>query len=122
MTLSKAIRAVAAALGLGGLLAACDVAYPVTVIGGDGMTFRGSATNTFLEGGTFQASNGRAVCTGTYRQHSDIRTVSFPVVCNTGLTGIGTAKFDTARSGSGFVTMSDGSQWQFIFGRDALRI
>lgn len=113
-----------AALMGAGLLAisACDTAYPVTVIGEDGMTFRGSATNTFLYGGSFQATNGNAVCTGTYDKFADISTVSFPVVCNTGLRGIGTAFFQSETAGSGFVTMSDGSKWQFIFGRGALAI
>lgn len=122
MARSKLLPKLATLAGLSALVAACDVSYPVTVIGGDGITFRGAASNTFLEGGSFQATNGTSVCTGTYRQHNDIRTVSFPVVCNNGLTGIGTAAFETARSGSGFVTMSDGSRWQFIFGRNALRI
>lgn len=111
---------------LGGLcllgLSACDVAYPVTVIGEDGMTFRGSATDTFLHGGSFQATNGTAVCTGTYDKFKDISTVSFPVVCNNGLRGIGTAFFQSATAGSGTVTMTDGSQWQFIFGRAALSV
>ena len=111
-------------LGLAGVLAisACDVAYPVTVIGENGMTFRGSATDTFLEGGSFHATNGRSVCTGTYTKVQDISTVSFPVVCNTGLRGVGTAYFETPTRGSGFVTMSDGSRWQFLFGRGALAL
>ncbi|MEC3860731.1 hypothetical protein VK792_05500 [Mesobacterium sp. TK19101] len=112
----------AAGLSLALTLAACDTAYPVTVIGEGGVVFRGAATNTFLEGGSFQATNGRVTCTGTYTQYADIRTVSFPVVCSNGLTGIGTAAFETARRGSGFVTMSDGSRWQFLFGRGALAL
>ncbi|MFK7940358.1 MAG: hypothetical protein AB8B82_13345 [Roseovarius sp.] len=113
-----------ATLGLLGLVAvaACDVAYPVTVIGDTGMTFRGSATDTFLNGGSFHATNGSSVCTGTYTKVADISTVSFPVVCNTGLRGIGTAYFETPSRGSGFVTMSDGSRWQFLFGRGALAL
>ncbi len=110
------------ALALGVGLSACDVAYPVTVIGDNGMTFRGSATNTFLEGGSFHATNGKSVCVGRYQQYQDIKTVSFPVNCNNGLTGIGTAHFDSATRGSGFVTMSDGSRWQFLFGKGAARI
>ena len=103
-------------------LSACDLAYPVTVIGDDGMTFRGSATDTFLHGGSFQATNGTAVCTGTYDKFADISTVSFPVVCNNGLRGVGTAYFQSPTAGSGFVTMTDGSRWQFIFGQGALAI
>lgn len=112
-----------AALAATGLtLTACDVAYPVTVIGEQGMTFRGSATNTFLEGGSFHATNGKSVCVGQYQQHNDVKSVSFPITCNNGLTGIGTAHFSDARNGSGYVTMSDGSRWQFIFGKGATRI
>lgn len=112
----------AAALSLGFVLTACDTAYPVTVIGDGGMMFRGSATNTFLEGGSFHATNGKSVCAGQFKQFQNIETVSFPISCNNGLTGIGTAQFDSPRSGSGFVTMSDGSRWQFIFGQSANRI
>jgi hypothetical protein len=101
-------------------LSGCDVAYPVAVIGDDGMVFRGSATNTVLEGGSFHATNGKSVCHGRFNQTIDIKTVSFPVQCNNGLRGIGTANFESATSGSGFVTMNDGSRWQFIFGRSAL--
>ncbi|WP_299685233.1 hypothetical protein [uncultured Tateyamaria sp.] len=113
----------AALCGLGMLaVSACDLAYPVTVIGENGMTFRGSATDTFLHGGSFQATNGTAVCTGTYDKFADISTVSFPVVCNNGLRGVGTAFFQSPTTGSGTVTMTDGSQWQFIFGQAALSI
>lgn len=107
---------------MGAALAACDVAYPVTVIGENGVTFRGAATDTFLHGGSFQATNGKAVCVGRYDKFQDISTVSFPVNCNNGLSGIGTAFFESATRGSGFVTMSDGSRWQFLFGNGANRI
>ncbi len=103
-------------------LAACDLAYPVAVVGEGGTVFRGYATDTFLEGGSFQASNGKTVCTGTYDQHRDIAKVTFPVRCSNGLKGVGTAFFQTGTSGGGFVTMSDGSRWQFIFGRAATSI
>lgn len=45
-----------------GLLAvtACDTAHPVMVIRGNGVTFRGAASNTFLHGGSFLATNGKA--------------------------------------------------------------
>lgn len=103
-------------------LAACDVAYPVAVIGENGAVFRGTASDTFLEGGSFQVTNGASFCTGTYRKYEDISTVSFPVTCSNGLRGIGTAYFDSFTQGSGFVTMSDGSRWQFLFGSGATRI
>ena len=102
--------------------AACVVAYPVAVIGDNGVTFRGAATDTFLEGGSFQATNGTVTCSGTYDKYQDISTVSFPVVCSNGLRGVGTAFFERFDSGSGFVTMQDGSRWQFLFGRGARAI
>ena len=102
-----------------GALTACDVAYPVTVIGQDGMTFRGSATNTFLHGGSFHATNGNTVCTGQYSKHVDITRVSFPVVCNNGMRGLGRAEFESETRGSGDVIMQDGSRWVFIFGKHA---
>jgi len=118
----KNFRKITAAMAISVGISGCDVAYPVAVIGDNGMVFRGSATNTFLEGGAFHATNGKAVCSGRFQQYQDIKTVSFPVACNNGLTGVGTAFFESATRGSGFVTMSDGSRWQFLFGRDAMRI
>lgn len=112
------LPAILSLVGLGAL-AACDVAYPVAVMGQNGEVFRGSATNTFLYGGSFHATNGQIVCSGTYQQHADVSTVGFPVTCNNGLNGIGTAHFTNPASGVGEVRMSDGSTWQFIFGRAA---
>ncbi|MEO0991626.1 MAG: hypothetical protein AAFX00_11825 [Pseudomonadota bacterium] len=103
-------------------LAACDRAYPVAVVGEHGMVFRGTAANTFLEGGEFFATNGRVTCTGSYDKHVDISEVSFPVLCNNGLSGVGTAFFQSDTDGGGFVTMVDGSRWQFIFGSAAERV
>ncbi len=103
-------------------LAACDAAYPVAVIGDNGAVFRGAATDTILHGGSFQATNGSVVCTGRYNKHTDISTVSFPVVCNNGMRGLGEARFQNHTSGAGTVTMTDGSTWQFIFGNGALQV
>ena len=111
-----------AAFGAMIALAGCDVAYPVSVIGQDGTVFRGAATNTFLHGGSFQATNGAITCSGTYSKHSEISTVGFPVTCSNGMRGIGTAHFQTETNGVGEVRMADGSSWQFIFGRGALAI
>ena len=110
-----------AALGLI-TLAACDAAYPVAVVGPGGSVFRGQATALFLEGGQFQATNGAIVCNGTYLPAGAGETSTFPVRCSNGLSGVGTAVFQGGRSGGGLITMQDGSQWQFIFGRGALGV
>lgn len=107
--------AVAAALSL----AACDVAYPVAVVGENGAVFRGAATNTFLQGGQFHATNGDLVCQGRYTKQLDIQTVQFPVTCSNGLSGIGTAHFETELRGGGDIVMTDGSKWRFLFGQSA---
>ena len=109
-------------LALIGLVAACDVTYPVAVIGPSNSVFRGQATSAFLEGGTFQASNGNVTCRGVYTPVQAGETSTFPVNCSNGLSGVGTARFEDGLSGGGFITMQDGSQWQFIFGRGALQV
>lgn len=101
------------------LIAACDVAYPVAVIGENGTVFRGVATDTVMAGGQFQATNGNTVCTGQFARQVDVSNVSFPVQCSNGLSGIGKAKFENGTRGAGTVYMQDGSEWQFIFGRAA---
>lgn len=104
-------------------LAACDVAtHPVAVVGPGNTVYRGTATATLFEGGWFQVTNGANTCRGQYRPGTIGSTVTFPVNCTNGLTGIGTATYDTALQGGGYITMQDGARWQFIFGRGALNV
>lgn len=103
-------------------LAACDVTYPVAVVGPGENVYRGTATAQFLEGGWFQVVGGNNVCRGQYLPSSAGETVTFPVTCSNGLSGIGTAAFQDGRSGGGTITMQDGTVWQFIFGPGALRV
>lgn len=110
-------------LGISALyLTTCDVTHPVAVVGPGETVFRGTATATVLEDGWFQASNGGVNCTGRYAQTSDLEEVTFPVRCSNGLTGIGTAKYQSGRAGGGEIVMVDGSRWKFIFGQAALLI
>lgn len=103
-------------------LAACDVSHPVAVVGPAKTVYRGTATSTFVEGGWFQVSNGGNSCTGRYAPASETRTVTFPVRCSNGLTGVGTATYETPRAGGGEIIMQDGSTWRFIFGQGALAV
>lgn len=117
------MRLMSICFGLGlGLLAACDVSHPVAVVGPGNSVFKGSATASFLEGGWFQATNGSTSCQGRYRPGSQSGTVTFPVTCSNGQTGIGTATYETPRAGGGTIVMKDGSRWKIIFGREALAI
>jgi hypothetical protein len=118
----KMLKSMTMGLGALALLAACDVSYPVAVVGPGNTVYRGQATALFLEGGFFQATNGSNVCRGQYQPVAAGQTSTFPVNCTNGVSGIGTARFEDGRSGGGFITMQDGSQWQFIFGRGALRV
>ena len=104
------------------LLAACDVSHPVAVVGPGNTVFRGSATATFLEGGWFQVTNGATSCQGRYRPGGQTGTTTFPVQCSNGMTGVGTATYETPRSGGGEIVMKDGARWKFIFGRAALAV
>lgn len=108
--------------GAGLLLGACDISHPVAVVGPSDTIYRGSATATFLEGGWFQASNGKNNCQGRDSPAGESRMVSFPVTCSNGLRGIGTATYENARAGSGEIVMQDGTRWRFIFGPGALAL
>jgi len=99
-------------------LAACE-AYPVAVVGDGGTVYRGVATASLTQGGWFQVTNGGNTCSGQYPLGRTGETVSFPVSCSNGLTGIGQATYESGLSGGGQITMQDGSRWQFIFGRGA---
>lgn len=114
-------KSIVALLALVGL-AACDVSHPVAVVGPGKQVYRGSATATFLEGGWFQVTNGANSCQGRYKPSTEAQTVTFPVTCTNGLTGIGTATYEGPRSGGGTIVMQDGTRWKFIFGRGALAV
>ena len=103
-------------------LSACDVTHPVAVVGPANTVYRGTATTTLLEGGWFQVDNGTNSCAGQYAPGTEERSVTFPVRCSNGLTGVGTANYQTPRSGGGEIVMQDGSRWQFIFGPGALSV
>jgi len=103
-------------------LAACDVSHPVAVVGPANTVYRGAATATFLEGGWFQVTNGGNSCSGRYTPASETRMVTFPVTCSNGLSGVGTATYETPRAGGGEIVMEDGTRWKFIFGRGALGV
>lgn len=104
------------------VLGACDITHPVAVVGPSDTVFRGTATATLLEGGWFQASNGKTSCSGRYTPTPKAKEVTFPVRCTNGLTGIGTANFENPSAGGGEILMRDGTEWRFIFGQQALLV
>lgn len=107
-------------LGLA-LLAACsDITLPVAVIGPTGHILRGTATARLSGDGSFEASDGKLRCAGTYDALSTSPTISFPVQCSNGLKGLGTAiRESSGLAGSGSIRMSNGTDWRFVFGKAA---
>lgn len=67
-------------------------------------------------------TDGKVTCAGTYNALNQSQTITIPVTCNDGRTGIATATRDSAMSGGGTVTLSDGTVGRFIFGEAANRI
>lgn len=104
-----------AALTCAGAMGGCSVTVPVAVVANSGEIMRGNATASWIEGGSFQASNERASCAGTY-DANPAATVSFAVRCTDGRTGVGQALRDNPTSGSGTIQMSDGTTARFVFG------
>jgi hypothetical protein len=80
---------------------------------------RGTTTAS-LAGGTFEATDGKLTCSGTYDSLSQSVTLNAKVICNDGRTGFVIATRDRGgQSGSGRVRLSDGSEADFVFGNAA---
>ena len=95
---------------------ACAITQPVTVIDQKSHIMRGTATAA-LSGGTFQVTDGKVTCAGSYDSLDLSTTITMPVHCSDGRKGIVTATRDNSgQSGSGRIRMSDGKEADFIFG------
>jgi hypothetical protein len=107
------IVALCAALG------GCSVTVPVAVISKDGQVPRGTTTAS-LSGGSFQATDGKLTCSGTYDSLSQSVTINAKVLCSDGRTGLVIATRDRGgQSGSGRIRMTDGTEADFVFGNSA---
>ena len=86
------------------------------MIGQHGEIMRGTATAS-LDGGSFQVTNGKLTCSGSYNSFTNSVTISMPVYCSDGRKGLVTATREAGgTSGSGRVRLSDGTESDFIFG------
>jgi len=99
----------------------CATTIPVAVITHDGHILRGE-NSVSLSSGTFSVTDGKLTCVGSYNPLNESRTITVTVTCNDGRTGIAIATRDSALSGGGKVTLSDGSEGTFIFGEGARKI
>ena len=99
-----------------GTLSACSVTKPVVIVGEEGI-MRGHATATLFSGGSFEVSNDKMVCAGSYDSLSMSPTITMIVQCNDGRKGIATVTRDlSGESGHGRVRLSDGMEADLIFG------
>jgi hypothetical protein len=100
-------------------LASCAITQPVAVISKNGQILRGTATGS-LTGGSFEASDGKLTCSGSYDALSESITLNAKVTCNDGRTGFAIITRDRGlQSGSGRIRLSDGSEADFVFGAAA---
>lgn len=114
-----------AAAGVALILGGCAVTQPVAVVGKGvpGGIMRGSVTASMMGGGTFSVTNGKLSCSGSYNSLDSSVTITMPVLCNDGRSGILTATRDASgQSGGGTFTLTDGTSGQFIFGPAAARL
>jgi hypothetical protein len=102
-------------------LSGCTATFPGAVIAPDGQILRGENFVTF-SAGRFSVTDGRLTCAGSYNPLDQSPTIAVAVRCSDGRAGIATATRDTAMSGGGKVTFSDGSDWTFVFGEAARKI
>jgi hypothetical protein len=97
------------------LLQACSVTQPVAVISSSGQVLRGTATSE-MSGGTFEVTDGKLTCAGNYDVSGGL-TLSAPVKCNDGRTGLAIIQRDRGgMTGSGRVRLSDGTDADLVFG------
>lgn len=106
------------------LVAGCAITVPVVVVskGIPGGIMRGSSTAS-LSGGSFNVSNGKTSCGGTYNAMDTSPTISIPILCNDGRKGIVIATRDNSGlGGGGTFTLTDGTTGNFIFGEAANKL
>jgi len=116
MSIREHARHAVVLIALMAQLGGCSITQPVAVISAKGQIMRGTATAS-LTGGSFSATDGKLTCAGSYNALDSSVTISMSVQCNDGRKGIviATRQAD-GLNGSGRVRLTDGSEWDFIFG------
>ena len=105
-----------------GACSAISLTLPVAVVSKDipGGILRGTTTAKANGEGSFNVSNGRLSCGGTYNSLDQSLTISIPILCNDGRKGIIIATRDySGTSGGGHFTLNDGATGDFMFGEAA---
>jgi len=95
-----------------------SISVPVNGTFESGQVFYGKATASVSDGGTFEAiSNDGLYCTGKYDAFTRVPTITMLAECKDGrsATIVATRNKDMT-SGSGIITMNDGTVGTFKFG------
>jgi hypothetical protein len=97
-------------------LAGCSATAPVLVVQDDGATLRGTATAS-LHGGKVHVERPGLSCSGSYRADLQHPTLTVPMQCSDGTTGIALVERDPCMcSGQGIFRTADGREARFYFG------
>jgi hypothetical protein len=116
--------AVCAALTTSLVGCANSLTVPVAVVtkAVPGGIMRGSNTVSGLDA-SFEVSDGKFSCAGSYSLGNPSATITIPVLCNDGRKGLVTATRDYGgMSGGGRFTLNDGTTGDFIFGTAASKL
>ena len=106
-------------LVIAAFLGGCSSTQPVAAITKSGQILRGTATAT-LEQGSFEVTDGKLTCVGSYNPLTESTILSAKVTCNGGRTGFAIITRDAGlQSGSGRVRLNDGSDADLVFGAAA---
>lgn len=101
-------------LALSCTIAGCT-APPPTASGDNSPASQASAV---AQDGMLEVSDGAARCRGDYDSTELSRSLQIALQCDDGRTGTATLTASADRTaGSGIVSLSDGTQWEFLFGR-----
>lgn len=100
--------------------ACSDITQPVAAIDNRGRIMKGTTTAAMNGQGHYTMTDGKITCTGNYNAFDMSQTIPLSILCDNGMTGIGSAtRTADGLSGSGTFSASDGSQWRFVFGGNA---
>ncbi len=101
-------------LALSCTIAGCT-APPPTAGGGNSPAAQASAV---AQDGTLKVSDGATRCRGEYDPTELSKSLQIALQCDDGRTGTATLTASADQTaGSGTVSLSDGTQWEFLFGR-----
>jgi hypothetical protein len=115
----RAILSILVAISVSG----CSSSWPLAVIPERGGVMRGSATQPTFGKNTFEFSDQKTTCRGTFEPVPAGSTISLAFSCDDGRSGLGQGRRDVgSKTGSGTFRFSDGTTANFVWGETAAGI